>query len=103
MAPRPSPARRGPGRGLFRSVIPPQRCFRDRYRPKDGYYEAPAGPGFGSIRVTATVGASTWDTSVFPDKASGSFVLPIKKDVRRANQIVPGDVVDVVLQPPQPR
>jgi hypothetical protein len=58
----------------------------------------PAGPGFGSIRVTVTLGCSTWDTSVFPDKARGSFVLPVKKDVRRANQLLAGDAVDVTLK-----
>lgn len=58
----------------------------------------PTGPGFGSIRVTVTLGSSTWDTSVFPDKASGSFVLPVKKDVRRANQLLAGDAVDVALR-----
>ena len=58
----------------------------------------PRGPGFGSIRVTATVGVSTWDTSVFPDTATGSFLLPVKKDVRRANDLVPGDAVEVQLR-----
>jgi hypothetical protein len=58
----------------------------------------PAGPGFGSIRVSVTLGRSTWDTSVFPDKASGSFVLPVRRDVRRANQLVAGDAVDVTLR-----
>ena len=54
--------------------------------------------GLGSIRVTVTVGRSTWDTSLFPDKATGSFVLPVKKEVRRANQLVAGDAVDVTLR-----
>jgi hypothetical protein len=58
----------------------------------------PAGPGFGSIRVTVTLGCSTWDTSVFPDKASGSFVLPVRKEVRRANQLFAGDAVDAALR-----
>ena len=62
----------------------------------------PRGPGFGSIRVTVTVGASTWDTSVFPDKATGSFLLPVKKDVRRNNELVAGDTVRVLLRPQDP-
>ncbi len=39
-------------------------------------------PGFGSIRVTARIGETAWATSVFPDKASGGWVLPVKKAVR---------------------
>lgn len=38
--------------------------------------------GFGSIPVEVTVGASTWKTSLFPDKKSASFVLPVKKAIR---------------------
>lgn len=40
--------------------------------------------GFGSIRVEVVVGDSCWRTSLFPDKKSGSFLLPIKKAIRRA-------------------
>jgi hypothetical protein len=53
--------------------------------------------GFGSVRVEVTVGAITWRTSVFPDKASGCFVLPIKKAVRTANDLEAGDAVAVTL------
>jgi len=62
----------------------------------------PRGPGFGSIRVTVTVGDSTWDTSVFPDKATDSFVLPVKKAVRQSNRLEPGDTVQVQLRPQPP-
>ena len=34
--------------------------------------------GFGSVRVTATIGSTTWQTSVFPSK-SGTYLLPVKK------------------------
>ncbi len=53
--------------------------------------------GFGSVRVEVTIGGSTWRTSVFPDSASGSYVLPVKKPVRTAEGIEPGDTVDVSL------
>ena len=54
--------------------------------------------GFGSVRVEVTIGSSVWATSVFPDKGSGSFVLPVKKPVRLAEGIEEGDEVAVSLR-----
>jgi hypothetical protein len=51
--------------------------------------------GFGSVRVIATIGATTWWTSVFPDKASGSYVLPVKAAVRTAEHIHDDDPVTI--------
>lgn len=52
--------------------------------------------GFGSVRVEVTIGTSIWRTSVFPDKSRG-FVLPVKKDVRRRQQLAVGDRATVRL------
>lgn len=59
-----------------------------------------AGPprGFGSVRVEATVGGSVWRTSVFPQKETGSFVLPVKKAIRTAEGLDDGDACEVVLR-----
>jgi hypothetical protein len=54
--------------------------------------------GFGSVKVEATVGHVTWRTSVFPDDKRGTFVLPIKKEVRLRNSLVAGSKVDVSLE-----
>ena len=53
--------------------------------------------GFGSVRVEATVGATTWRTSVFPDTTSESFLLPVKKAVRIAEDLDDGSAVVVRL------
>ncbi len=53
--------------------------------------------GFGSVRVVVRVGPTTWRTSVFPDSASGCFVLPVKRSVREANGVEAGDRVTVHL------
>ena len=59
-----------------------------------------AGPptAFGSIRVEVGVGGSVWRTSVFPDKRSGCYVLPVRKAVRRAEDLEVGDPVRVRLE-----
>lgn len=53
--------------------------------------------GFGSVRVEATIGSSTWRTSVFPDKKRG-FLLPVKRAVRRAEALEVGDMATVRLR-----
>lgn len=54
--------------------------------------------GFGSVRVRARIGGTEWTTSVFPDSASGSYVLPLKKAVRDAENLVDGGPVAVRLE-----
>jgi hypothetical protein len=53
--------------------------------------------GFGSVRVHVEAAGQEWDTSVFPDATSGSFVLPVKKAVRRAAGVGEGDDLTVTL------
>ncbi len=54
--------------------------------------------GFGSVPVEATIGATTFATSVFPDASSGGFVLPVKKAVRLAEDLADGDTCEVALR-----
>ena len=54
--------------------------------------------GFGSLRVRATVGRTTWQTSVFPDSGRGAFVLPVKRAIRKAEKLDAGDVVAVSVE-----
>lgn len=54
--------------------------------------------GFGSVRVRVTVGATSWGTSVFPDRGSGRYVLPVKRAVRAAESLEPGDVATVTVE-----
>ena len=53
--------------------------------------------GFGSVKVTARIGGSEWQTSLFPQKSGGWF-LPIKKPVRQAEALAWGDLVEVELE-----
>lgn len=59
--------------------------------------QTPHKRGFGSVRVEVKAGDTTWRTSVFPDKASGTFVLPIKRAVRDAEGIEPGEAVTLEI------
>ena len=52
--------------------------------------------GFGSLKVTATIGATAFTTSVFPSKTTG-WMLPVKAAVRRTEGLAAGDSVLVEL------
>jgi hypothetical protein len=54
--------------------------------------------GFGSVRVRAAIGATSWSTSIFPDSARGSYVLPVKRAVRRAEALEVGDPATVTVE-----
>ncbi len=54
--------------------------------------------GFGSIRVEVTIGDTIWDTSIFPDKRIGSYVLPIKAMVRKREDIEAGEKVKFTIK-----
>ncbi|WP_033337641.1 DUF1905 domain-containing protein [Catenuloplanes japonicus] len=54
--------------------------------------------GFGAVKVRAAIGRSEWSTSIFPDKARGSYVLPVKRAVREKNGLVVGGVATVTVE-----
>jgi len=58
----------------------------------------PRAAGWGSLRVTATIGGTTWRTSIFPDTKSGAFILPLKAEVRQRENIGAGDRVAVAVE-----
>lgn len=54
--------------------------------------------GFGSVPVTVTIGKTTWTTSIFPDKVSKSYFLPVKAAVRKSEDIEAGETTSCTLQ-----
>lgn len=53
--------------------------------------------GFGSLRVRAELGSSTWLTSIFPDAGRRTYVLPVKKAVRKAQRVGVGDIAEISI------
>lgn len=58
----------------------------------------PPTPGFGSLKVSVTIGATVWATSIFPESKSRTYMLPIKKTVRSAESLDVGDTARVELE-----
>ncbi|MBX9243520.1 DUF1905 domain-containing protein [Actinotalea ferrariae] len=53
--------------------------------------------GFGSLRVEVRIGTTVWRTSIFPDSKAATYVLPVKKAVRRAEGVEAGDTARIAL------
>lgn len=48
---------------------------------------------WGSLRVSAQIGKTSWNTSLFPDSKRGSYLLPVKAAVRQAENLKDGTSV----------
>jgi len=80
---------RGPAPWYF-VTVPDEEC---------AYLEAESAHvsyGWGMIPVTAQIGTSTWDTSLFPK--DGDYIVPIKAAVRKAQSLDEGDSPTLRLQ-----
>lgn len=51
--------------------------------------------GWGSMKVSAKIGQTTWQTSIFPANDVKGWMLPVKAAVRKAERLVAGDQVTV--------
>jgi hypothetical protein len=51
--------------------------------------------GWGVIPVAASIGTTTWTTSLFPK--DGGYIVPIRTSVRVAEHLNLGDLVEVAL------
>ncbi|MEE4010538.1 DUF1905 domain-containing protein [Roseibium sp. FZY0029] len=81
----------GPGGWTF-VTLPPACADQIRF-----FIGSRMGRAWGMIKVKARIGAAEWSTTIWPDKASGSFLLPVKAAVRKKEKIAAGDNVDVSL------
>lgn len=50
--------------------------------------------GWRSLPLRVIIGKTNWKTSMFWDGDEGSYILPIKKQVRRAENIKEGDEIN---------
>ena len=53
--------------------------------------------GWGSLPVDVTIGKTRWKTSIFPDKKSKTYILPLKSGVRKKEKICEGEVARCVI------
>lgn len=53
--------------------------------------------GWGSLRVDAHIGNSIWSTSIFPDSKTGTYLLPLKSNIRAKEGIISGDMITCTI------
>lgn len=54
--------------------------------------------GFGAVKVRVTLGETTWDTSIFPSKKDETYLLPLKAQVRRAENVRDGEEIEFTIE-----
>lgn len=64
---------------------------------KKAVQEGHATVGFGFVPVSAVVGATRWETTIFPTK-EGPYLIAIKANVRRAEAIMEGDTIRITCE-----
>lgn len=55
--------------------------------------------GFGSIKVTARIGETSWKTSVFPQNKQSEWILLVSKKVMKLEGLAADDQLTVEVTP----
>lgn len=53
--------------------------------------------GWGRLRVTAKTGNSEWDTAIWFDTKMNTYLLPVKAEIRKKENLEPGKNTDVII------
>ena len=54
--------------------------------------------GFGSVKIMAGIGGTSWKTSVFPQNKRSEWILLVSKKVMRAEDLAEDDMITVSLE-----
>lgn len=54
--------------------------------------------GWGAVYARAKIGRSQWQTSVFPDRHSATYLLPLKKEIRYEENLYDGIDISVSIE-----
>lgn len=54
--------------------------------------------GWGSLPVMVTLGKTVWKTSIFPDTKAGSYLLPLKAEVRKKEGVYADESISFSIE-----
>lgn len=86
------------GEGAWHFVYVPEKLSRqikDSARNLSRLQTDKKKAGFHFVRVKATIGKTSWTTALFPTK-DGPYLIAIKADIRRKENIDEGDAVKII-------
>lgn len=82
-----------PGEAAWHFISIPKEISEDT---KDVFGEMSRGWGY--LPVVVKIGQAKWKTSIFPDSKTKQYLLPVKAEVRKLEQLEVGDSVAVHLE-----
>ncbi len=53
--------------------------------------------GWGRLKITAEIGSSQWKTSIWFDTKRNTYLLPLKADIRKKENIESGKNINVII------
>lgn len=53
--------------------------------------------GWGRMKASAAIGKIEWDTAIWFDKKSNTYLLPVKADIRRKGCLQIGETISVSI------
>lgn len=84
---------KGPAGWTFVTV---PKNISSKIRKKSGFDEE----GWGRLKAVAQIGKTEWTTAIWFDTKVGSYLLPVKADVRKKEKITNDLIVSVSLKIP---
>lgn len=54
--------------------------------------------GWGSLPIRASIGDTSWETSIFPDRKRDTYLLPLKKEVRQDAVLTVGQDITITIE-----
>lgn len=53
--------------------------------------------GWGRLKANATIGVTNWDSAIWYDTKRESYILPLKAEIRKKEEVDSGDTITVEL------
>ncbi|MFZ9028066.1 MAG: DUF1905 domain-containing protein [Crocinitomicaceae bacterium] len=54
--------------------------------------------GWGRLKASATIGGSNWESAIWYDTKLESYLLPLKAEIRKKEDLVTGKIITVQLK-----